>query len=395
MRRTLLLLWCAIGLATEPSALAQPHDLSPRPVRAVTEQPKPSSIEFVRFDFQQPGLYHALTVHYRAIKGEPSAGAEYGVEASLGGQEAIATLLFEVVDEAGTAVQPIPMVHRSIGVPGHLEFIGMLTVPSHTFRVRVTGEDIYGKRFSLVFRRLFKPLLESPAAEEVPTEFGGEFARHVQQMFADARAWRQALAAGNPSGRIVMPLTHVSNVTYAPLVSPSGRPLGIRVTYDVEFSQAGRYNPGLRIFAEDKEDTSVGRYPLRPHKSTIQPVPRETYAPYKEAEEIPGLIAHRADFLYETGIKYKFALELFPEFVMTHRNSTIPCLVHQGSRYNDAAHEAFARMLARDAPTTYHVFIGGTAFEGRIDNFYGEGTFYRSFVSEGLSACERIPENDR
>jgi hypothetical protein len=380
-------------LANEPSALAQSHDASPRSVRDVTEQPNASSIEFGSFDFQQPDLYHALTVHYRPITGEPSVGAEYGVEASLGGQDAIATLLSEVIDEAGTA-QPIPMVYRSIGVPGHVEFIGMLTAPARPFRVRITGEDIYGRRFSLVFRRLFRPVLERRAEEEIPPEFGREFVQHVQQMFAEARAERYALAAGNPSGRMGMPRTHVSNVTYLPFVSPSGRPLGIGVTYDVEFSHAGRYNPELRIFAADREDTSVGRYPLRPLKSAIQPAPRETYAPYKEAEEIPGLLAHRADFLYETGIRYKFALELVPAFVMMHRNSTIPCLVHEGSRYNSAAQKAFVRMLARDAPTTYRVFIGRTAFEGRIDNLYGEGTFYRSFVAEGLSECERIPENE-
>jgi hypothetical protein len=73
-----------------------------------------------------------------------------------------------------------------------------------------------------------------------------------------------------------------------------------------------------------------------------------------------------------------------------HRNS-IPCLVHEGpgTRYSSAAHEAFARMLARDRPTTFRVFIAGTAFEGRIDNFDGEGAFYRSFVAEGLGECER------
>jgi hypothetical protein len=97
----------------------------------------------------------------------------------------------------------------------------------------------------------------------------------------------------------------------------------------------------------------------------------------------------------ETGIKYKFTLELVPEFVMKHRYSTTPCLVHEGPQYNSAAHQAFTRMLARDAPTTYRVFIGLTAFEGRIDNFYGEGTLYRSFVAEGLSECERIPYNER
>lgn len=394
MGRTLLLLWCAIGLANQAPTLAQSHDASPRPVRDVTEQPNASSIEFVSFDFQQPNLYHALTVHYRPITGEPSVGAEYGVEASLGGQEAIATLLFEAVDEAGTAVLPIPMVYRSTGGPGHLEFIGMLTVPAGPFRVRVTGEDLSGRRFSLVFRRLFKPVLEGPADQEIPPELGSAFV-HVQQMFADARTERYALAAGNPSGRIVMPRTHVSNVTYAPFVSPSDRLLGIRVTYDVEFSRAGRYNPVLRIFAADRDDTSVGRYPLRPLKSTIQPTPHETYAPHNEAEEIPGLLAYRADFLYEAGITYNFALELVPEFVSMHRNSTTPCLVHEGSRYNSTAQKAFARMLARDVPTLYRVFIGGTAFEGRIENFYGEGTFYRSFGAEGLSECERVPENQR
>jgi hypothetical protein len=61
MRRTLLLLWCAIGLANPLSALAQSRDALPHPVKEVTEQRNPSSIEFVSFDFQQPRLYHALS----------------------------------------------------------------------------------------------------------------------------------------------------------------------------------------------------------------------------------------------------------------------------------------------------------------------------------------------
>ena len=52
-------------------------------------------------------------------------------------------------------------------------------------------------------------------------------------------------------------------------------------------------------------------------------------------------------------------------------------------------------MLAREAATTCHVYIGHTAFAGRIDGFYGEGTFYHSLVADGLAECERIPENER
>jgi hypothetical protein len=200
------------------------------------------------------------------------------------------------------------------------------------------------------------------------------------------------LAAQNPSGRIVMPRTQISNVRYVPLISSLGRPVGIRVTYDVEFSQAGRHNPELSIYAEDKEDSSLGRYPLRPLKSTIHPVPREAYAPFKEAQEIPRLLAQRAEFLYEAGVTYTFALELVPRFVSFQPDSDTRCLVHEGSPYGVEAQKAFARLLMRTAPTTYRVNIADMAFQGRIDNFIGEGTFHAGFVAEGLSECERIPE---
>jgi hypothetical protein len=41
-----------------------------------------------------------------------------------------------------------------------------------------------------------------------------------------------------------------------------------------------------------------------------------------------------------------------------------------------------------EEPTTYSVWIGGRAFEGRIHGFYCEGTLFRSFVAEGLAECE-------
>jgi hypothetical protein len=396
MRGAVLLLLCVIGQVSGPTAFAQSGDASARPVTDVTERPTRSSIEFVAFEFQEPGIYHALSVEYRKIEGEPAAGAAYGVEAVVGGQEAIDTLLFEVIDAAGTVLQPIPIVHRSIGVPDDVEFIGMLTVPTHPFRVRVTGEDIYGRPFSLVLRRLFKPTLDRAAEDQVPPELGSEVLQVFRQMFADARAERQALAAENPGGRIVMPRTRISNVTYAPFVSSSDRVIGIRVTYDAEFSQAGRYNPKVRLYAEDREDYQPARFPLRPLKSSIQPVPRETYAPYKAAEDMLALLAQRADFLYEAGVRYRFSVDLVPSFVGLQRYGTAPCLAHETSHFESAAgKEAFARMLARVGPTTYRLSIGLTAFQGRIDGFPGEGTFYRSFMAEGVTECERFSEDGR
>jgi hypothetical protein len=362
-------------------------------VRHVTKAVRAGQVEFVSFHFQQPDLYHMLTVHYRAIEGEPSIGEEYGVEASIGSQEAIATLLFEVVDEDGATLQPIPIVPHSIGVPGQYEFIGMMTVPARPFRVRLSGEDVHGQPFTRLSRR-FAPLSEAPRMEPFPPEFPADLVQHIGQLFEDARIERRTKAAQNPSGRIVMPRTRLMNVRYAPLLSSAGRRLGMRITYEVEFSQAGRYNPELHVYAEDREDTAIGRHPLHPLRSTIHPIPRETYAPFKEAEDIPGLLAHRADFLYEAGTRYTLAVELVPDFVKLLRDRITPCLWKQPPPYNEDDKKAFVRRLARQEPTTYTVSIGGRAFEGRIDGFSGEGTWYQSFIAEGLAECEYPPPSE-
>lgn len=386
----ILILSCAIGALAGPS-LGQDVPRTTRLVRDVTERTRGEEIGFVSFTFQQPSLFRELTVHYRPIDGAPSIGEQYGVEASVAGQEAIATLLFEAIGEDGATIEPVPMVARSSGVPGDYDFIGMMTVPSRPFRVRMSGEDVYGQRFSRVDSRLFKPTLETPGSELLPPEFAREappdLVRQIERMFDEAREDRRAIVIENPSGRIVMPRSRVLNVRYAPVVSAAGRPLGVKITYDVEFTQAGRYNPELRIFAEDKEDSAIGRNPLRPLRSSIQPVPHEVHAPLKEAEAIPGFLAHRADFLYQAGT-YTFAVEMVPDFVMVLRDLITPCLWKQPPQHSEEARKAFARRLARQQATVYRVWIGGRGFQGRIDEFHGEGTFFQSFLAEGLAECE-------
>jgi hypothetical protein len=390
MLRSFLLV-CAIGVTAAQPAVHSTESAATHPVREVTERPKAYRIQLVSFEFQQPQLYGHLTVHYRPIEGQPAMGEQYGVHASLGGEEAIATLLFEAIDADGATIQPIPMAHHSI--TGDYGFIGMLTVPSRPFRVRLSGEDVFGQRFTLTYPRLFTPTIDAPQSEFLPPEIRREappeFVRHLEQTFDDVRAERRAIAVANPSGRIVMPRTRVMNVRYAPFRSHAGRPLGLRIMYDVEFSQAGRYNPEVRIYAEDKEDTAIGRNPLHTLRSTIRPLPHETYAPLKEAEEIPGLLAQRADFLYEAGTRYTFMVEMVPDFVKVLRDGVTPCVWKQAPLHSPHEQRAFARRLARREPTTYTVWIGGDdTFEGKIDGFYGEGTLYDSVIAEGFAECE-------
>ena len=72
-------------------------------------------------------------------------GEEYGVEASIGGQEAIATLLFQAIGADGALLQTIPMVLEETSVAGNNhDFIGLMTVPSQPFSVRAQRRRCVG-----------------------------------------------------------------------------------------------------------------------------------------------------------------------------------------------------------------------------------------------------------
>jgi hypothetical protein len=389
MLRGLLLVSLVPVIAAGQSATPLSVAAAPQSLTNVAPQPRADQIEFVKFEFQEPHLYE-LSVHYGPIDGEPSAGLEYGAEAVIGGEEAIASATLHVVDEMGRKIQPVPIATHSTG--GSFEFLGLMTVPSQPFRILLEGESVDGKAFKRAYPRLFRPVNEPQARlPRFPPDFPRELVAGFQQMFDHLApktiAERQALVAGNPDGKIVIPRFQVSNVTYAPLLAPGGRPVGLRMSYDVEFSTAGRYRPELRVFAEDKEDFIVGRNPLHPLESTIVPRPRKAHSPDEEAEYVPGLLAQLTDYIYEAGTHYRFTLELLPNFIVLDRDKTTLCVIHQRFRLERDPARAFARMVANEGPTTYRVSIGGNAFEARIANFYGEGTFYRNFVAEGGRDC--------
>lgn len=375
----LVILLAVATLASEPAF---------QPVRDVTERPNAERIEFVGFEFQRPDLFE-FTAHYSQIEEDPSVGVEYGVAASVGGEEAIATAAFDVVDENGTEVQRVSIVEQANG--SFHEFVGLMTVPAHRFRIVLSGETVDGQKFRRVYRRLFRPVNRPDAGWTLPPDLPPEDRQAFQQMYdmaaPKAIAERRALVAASPSGTIVMPRTRVSHVVYAPLMSATGHPIGLSVAYDVEFSHKGRNDPGVRVFAEHKDDFIIGGNPLRAARSTIDPSPREVHAPEKVPEEIPGLLAQRADFLYEPGTRYRFTVDLVPSYVDLERDKRTRCLSLQQFKFERDPSKALARMLANQGPTTYRVIIGFTMFEGRIDNFQGEGALYENLRREGVRDC--------
>ena len=387
----LLLLVLPASAAQSPATYSVPS--SPQPLQNTAATLRASRIRFYSFEFQEPHLFH-LRVHYAGIEGAPSAGVRYGVEAGIEGDEAIAYATIEVLDEAGTTIQQVPMAAEAMGY--RYRFVGLITVPSQPFRVRLAGQGVDGTEFTRMHPRLFKPVHKPQTppvfGPDIPPDVPREVIVGFQQMFEELApktiAEREALLAANPSGRILIPRYRVSNATYEPLLSPSGGPIGIRVAYEIVFPQSGRYSPGVGIRGENltSGDGVVDDDRLHTLKSTIVPRPREVHAPEQEAQDYPGLFQQRTDFLYEKGTVYRFTVDRVPKYISLDKDRVTLCM----SQYERRSYKNFDRMIASMGPTRYDVSIG-ESFEARIQNFYGEGVFYRTFMAEGTPDCDERP----
>ncbi|HKF66334.1 MAG TPA: hypothetical protein VKB36_07395 [Vicinamibacterales bacterium] len=383
----LIALLATAGLAGQSSGI----DFQSGPVRAVqdmTASATADDVEFIHFDFQRLGLYE-LTVHYGPIDGEPSIGVQYGVETSIEGEAALKDVGFDAIDPAGVTIQRLVVARQATGSPGPSEFLGLMTVPDRPFRIRLSGETIDGRRVRRIFQRRFDPT--TPPPDDRPyLGLPPETAAALQRMF-DAQApgivaERQALIAGHGSERIVLPRTIVSNVLYAPLLSKGGRPIGIRVTYEVTFSQSGQYTPALSIHAMRNAGTRAnGMYIL---KSTIDPRPHAVQAPNHEAENVVGQLLQpaTADFLYVGDKMYRFAVDLVPDSVRVDKRGTNLCSQPRALDRDAAA--TLAEPSTPDTQSSYRLSIDDQTYEGAIADFDDPATLYRNLMAEGLQSCQ-------
>jgi hypothetical protein len=389
MFRTLILLPAILTLAAGQSTPDAAR--SPLPVRDVTRRLDFTELDLF-FGFQQPGIYHLLTAHFGRIDGEPTRGVRYGVDASMSGLDSVRSLWFEMVNESNAFMERVPMVTDDNMPLDSGMFVGMLTVPSEPFRIVVRGITHTGRRFHGVQRQLFRPVQTSPRsplegmeAMPVPAAQRNALRKEFEAMLAEAVAARERRVGANSEGTITVPQTRVRDVEYAPYLSPSGRPLGLTITYTIEVEPGGRYNPSLRVVHEDPTSGGDGRDAMRPVYASITPRPHLYHAPDREADELPGLLL--SDAVYRSGTRYRFAARLVPAFVALRQDGVTPCLTlsHLKNRYQGDAR--YMEMISNRGPSTYRVYIGGNAFEGRVDGYAGEGTLYQHWLDEGTLPC--------
>ena len=361
----------------------------PRPVRDVTERPSATQVDLIDFKFQEPTFRS-----FGPIEGEPVIGAEYVVEAHIDGEHAISTMKFEMADEAGTAIAPVAMGrHTKSGFP---RYVGVMVVPARPFRIVLTGHTVNGEPFRRAERKLFVPIDRAAPRPRPQDPQHAAFIELLDRVIVEEGprqiAEVKADLAGKPGDVIVIPRMEVSNVTYAPLFSAQGRPIGLRIAYDAAFSETSQFNPGVGAEAKYDNDAWRSRTRMTVLDSTITPMPRESFPPYgpvilNDIRTSP--LQSGATYTYDAGTVYHFTADLVPDFVIHNLDKSKACIYYQQHRSSPWSQKPFAEILAHAGPTSYSVFVGNRT--GLIENFFSEGTFHRSLVAEGAQDCGPAP----
>lgn len=377
----LLLLTFALSGPTQTSARLQGSEYPVKPV--ATHTPTVADIHFESFEFNWPINSRYGPMPWQ-IPGQPSKNTYYYVEPTVYGEEAIDTIKFEAIDEHGTLISVIPILQIT-GPGGRPDFMGMMLTPDRPFRVVVSGQAVDGKSFRIVHPTLFVPT-------DVPEKWDPEM---LKRMGANAKkniAWlknkmRQDYLKNKQEfdklkdGTIVMPRTRVFNVNYVPLLSPSGQPLGLRITYDAEFSPAGYYNPELQVSFDYKILEWRGVVEWYALTSSVSPVPTE-----ESPQGRPHPLAGGAGYMYLAKTTYHFKLDLVPSYV-TRNEQKMYCLDNQRFNHDPIVRARWNQIRASNEWVSLRVSIQNAGFEGLIENFYPQQMIYNSYLANGAREC--------
>ena len=362
----------AILLALSP-CLTQAQQ-SVVPPRGATQ---PVQIHLYTFEFQEP-YFGREGPSYSATKSEPAKGTQQLAEARLSGQEGVSTVKFEAIDASGNALKVLYLFKVNDSLDDD-EYLGFVDVPDQPFRVMVSGQDISGASYRRVFDHLFRPQNKLPTPA---TPFTKLLLDKERQYKAEFEAKRRA----NPDGVIVLPSIHVTNVIHEPYRSASGNTLGIRLSYDIQFSKAAVYamTPSVNPFFENYD--LRGRVSMKVAADTINPKPEPLQERYS-----PGFHGFIMPAQYKSGVVYHFVVDMVPDYAIQNAASTKYCIYNRKFQISSKANGAWETLKTQDVPVRYLVSIKSTYFHGEIQGLYSQKTFYEGFLREGAQDCGPSP----
>jgi hypothetical protein len=322
---------------------------------------------------------------YFDVDRAPFRGKQEVVEAVLFGQEAIATVRFELVSESGQLLSIVPAFHVGDGADAD-DYYLQVEVPQQAFRFRIEGRDRQGRPYASVFPRLFVPVEGSAPKPGFPVGLNEEQSRRLQDfMVAAEQRTREKFASAAkayPDGAIRIGGWSISAATYEPLVSPQGNVLGMRVRFRVQFESPGYYALAPNVFPLYANYRWRGTVGMKVLDASVNP-PLAADGPADTLRY--GAAAH-----YEADIAYRFAFDLVPDYVIRNEAGTRYCLNTQGLR-NGARLPEWEAIRASEEPVKYRVEIWSLDFSSETSAMYPQKAYYEGFLREGALDCGATP----
>ncbi len=375
----------------EAAVFAQSPSSAARPLRRLTDSPSQAGdIKLFSFEFQRVYLGHEGPNHTR-IEGEPSAGAQYIVRADIFRQEAVRTVKFELVDVNNRVIGLLHFIKFS-NSPEDGDYMGSVDVPSHPFRVMVSGTGVDGTPYRHVFPRLFRPTRRPPATPLIPPGFPPARAKEIRQMLEaidkQARAQFVDESKRRPDGVIVIPRIEVSNFTYEPFSSPMGNPLGMRLKYDMRFSADGNYAHSFHAFPLYTDADFRGQVEMKVFRESIEPRPERPTTDPNIWHDPNTLILYGSEAGYRADTTYHFVVDLIPDYIFQNAAKTKFCVFNLKFKESLKARNVWRVLKASSRPVRYRVSMQKVDFAGDTEDFYPPKAFTDSFLSEGAEDCK-------
>ncbi|MGO9258328.1 MAG: hypothetical protein ACLQU1_18725 [Bryobacteraceae bacterium] len=334
-------------------------------------------IQELKFGHEGPGYFSADRAPFR--------GNQELVEAELFGQEAIASVRFELVSESGQLLSMVPAFRIRDGADAD-EYYLQVEVPPQAFRFRIEGRDSQGRPYASVFPKLFVPLEGSAPKFEFPAGLNEDQSRRLQSWIGASeertRAQFASARKAYPDGTIRIGRWSISAATYEPLVSPLGNVLGVRVRFRVRFESPGYYALSPYVFPLYANFRWRGTVGMKVLDAAVDPA--------LAADGAADALRYGAAAHYEADMAYRFTFDFVPDYVIRNEAGTRYCLNTQGLR-NTARLPVWEEILASEEPVKYRVDISSLNFVSEASAMSPQKAYYEGFLREGALDCGPTP----
>lgn len=375
-----------------PNSNESPLADSARPIKEITQsQVSANDIDFFSFEFLRPYLGYEGP-NFSEINGEPSIGIEYLVKAKLFAQEAIAAVKFELVNESGRVIHSLRFFKANTSLDDG-DYYGLVKVPAVPFRIAISGHSINGVTYRRVHERLFRPLRRLPAPPRVPPGTPSAKAKRIRKILEGeelrARAHLEKELSNNSDGVIVVPRVTLTNVTYEPYLSEKGKPLGIRLRYNVQFSVDGNYAHSLHVYPIDEETDYHSQVDMQVVSEMVAPLPGPLASVHNNVkDDVSNLVQDGRAAWYNANTVYHFVVNLIPDFIIQNAAATKYCIYDQKHKHTARSLKRWDALRESQRLIKYRIMIRQLGYLGETEVFYPLKAFYDSFLNGGASSCK-------